>query len=474
MSDVDQQEHPPESAEEQIRRLTRLLEERDRELAELRAKVAELAEALQKSERAGKRQAAPFSRGKTKAKPKKPGRKPGHKGARRSVPGHVDTVCEAEPLASCPDCGGGIRRLRQLENFETDIPPVRPTVTKFVFYSGWCPCCQKQVQSTHPRQTSTATGAAASHLGPRLRALAAELKAGLGIPYAKIVRVLAEHFQAPVSAGGLVQSNQRIADQAKATVEAMRSAIAQQSLLHADETGWRVAAQSWWLWVVCNEVFTLYDIEPHRKATVILDLLGEEFQGILMRDGMASYDSRLSYRMLRCLHHLRRNAAELEKAQTRGAVRSPRYFQVWVRQVFDLKRRAPKLSPEAYAQEAKELVEWFDWFVGERTYSNERNAAFAKRLAQMRKQIVPIVEQPELPATNNLAERQIRPAVIARKISAGNKTPNGARTFARLASISATARQRGLDFARIVRDILLAPDGQPVCFWEPGPEPAPG
>jgi hypothetical protein len=48
--------------------------------------------------------------------------------------------------------------------------------------------------------------------------------------------------------------------------------------------------------------------------------------------------------------------------------------------------------------------------------------------------------------SNNLAERQLRPAVIARKISCGNKTPKGARTWQILTSLAATCAQRATSF----------------------------
>src|SRR3972149_5461219 len=77
-----------------------------RRLAELEAVVHDLKEQLEAAQRAGKRQATPFSRGAPKAKPKKPGRKKGHRAAHRSPPDHVDHVEEAPLPPSCPDCGG--------------------------------------------------------------------------------------------------------------------------------------------------------------------------------------------------------------------------------------------------------------------------------------------------------------------------------------------------------------------------------
>ena len=64
----------------------------------------------------------------------------------------------------------------------------------------------------------------------------------------------------------------------------------------------------------------------------------------------------------------------------------------------------------------------------------------------------------EVDATNNLAERQLRPAVIARKVSCGNKTLQGAHTWEILTSLAATCAQRAESFAQLVsQSALLSP-----------------
>jgi transposase len=426
---------------------------------------------LAQERRASRRQAAPFRRRQRASAPKKPGRKDGHPGARRSTPEHFDRTLQAAPLVGCPDCAGPLTDIKELENYQTELPPIKAVVARILFQSGWCETCHKRVYSTHKEQSSTATGAAGHHLGPRLRAFTADLKGRLGIPFRKIQDILRVQFDIEVSAGGLVQSNHHLAQRAAPTVQAMKQELAQEKVAHADETGWRVAAENAWLWVVCSPRFTIYVITSHRCATVVGEVLGESFAGFLMRDGWRSYDTRLDYRMLRCLLHLKRNAVELEQIQSGEAVETPGLFALWLDGVFSLKSRVGELSEEEYSREATELVECFDELV-QGSDPNKRNQAFLERLAKACERIVPILEHPELPATNNLGERQIRPSVVHRKLSAGNKTEKGAQTTATLASLTATCRQQAISFAKVAYCLLIGPAGQPVRFWLPEPAPS--
>ena len=177
--------------------------------------------------------------------------------------------------------------------------------------------------------------------------------------------------------------------------------------------------------------------------------------------------------MLRCLLHLKHNAEDLLKAQSGEDQRTPRLFLTWLNNVPVLKTLGPALPVWLYAREAAELQEWWDWLHQHVVLvdANERNPGFRERLAAAEGQILPILWEQGLPAANNRAEQQIRPAVVIRKISAGNKTKQGARTHEVLASLAATCRQQGVAFAKVVRDILLG-GGEPVPFWSDRPTPS--
>lgn len=199
---------------EQLRTENATLRQRIAELEELVAKLeAELAQIkgqLEEAERAGKRQAAPFSKGPPKANPKRPGRKAGHPPAHRPRPERIDRVLEAELPPVCPSCGGELTKHKVEEQFLVDIPPVEPVVTQFNVHVAYCANCGKRVQGHHPKQISDALGAAAVQIGPRALGLAAELKHGMGIPYRKVERVLSKGFGLDVCSGGLARSGQRL------------------------------------------------------------------------------------------------------------------------------------------------------------------------------------------------------------------------------------------------------------------------
>lgn len=149
--------------------------ELEAENARLRQLIKTLQDRIEELERAAARQAAPFRRKDKDRKPPEqhgtPGRKPGHPPARREEPPHIDDRVEVR-LTGCPHCGGPVDSLAPGEQILEGLPPVRPHVTRIVTYTGDCPRCG-EVRGTHPRQVSTAVGAAKVHLGARALALSA-------------------------------------------------------------------------------------------------------------------------------------------------------------------------------------------------------------------------------------------------------------------------------------------------------------
>jgi hypothetical protein len=189
-------------------------------LERLQAEVEEL-------QRAGKRQAAPFARRKLVEHPKRPGRKAGQgKFSRREKPAaeQIDETKVAE-LCDCPQCGGSkLRDIHEHEQYMSDIPVIVPIITRYVTYSGYCVDCHKRVRSRHPEQISQATGAAGVLVGPRAKALAADLKHRLGGSYGKVSEALNDVCGLQVNRSGwLKQSFRSIRNWSKLPGVAVRS-----------------------------------------------------------------------------------------------------------------------------------------------------------------------------------------------------------------------------------------------------------
>ena len=175
----------------------------------LRAENTQLREGLEETRRAGKRQAAPFSRGQKKTDPATPGRKPGEKYGRKArrllppAPERVDEHIDVPLPEGCPDCGGRLELDKVVEQFQEELVPVRTRIRCYHVALGRCTGCRRRVRSRHPDQTSDALGAAGVMLGPVAHALAAWLRVGLGVSMAKVAKILAKLGGLSVTPGGL-------------------------------------------------------------------------------------------------------------------------------------------------------------------------------------------------------------------------------------------------------------------------------
>ena len=194
-----------EGRDEEIGRLQQEIAELRRIIGEQRQYIQRLEKELEEARRAGKRQAAPFSRRRPKANPAKPGRKAGSQYGRRSrraIPEQIDQVLEAELPGQCPDCGGKIAETGVESQYQTEIPEPKVERIEFRIHCGRCQKCGRWVQGRHRRQSSDALGSAASQIGPRAVSFAVMLNKRMGLSYGKITEVMASLFGLQVSRGG--------------------------------------------------------------------------------------------------------------------------------------------------------------------------------------------------------------------------------------------------------------------------------
>jgi len=455
------------------------LQQRDQSIATLQEENRQLQEQLDEAKRAGKRQATPFARKKRVAEPKRPGRKQG-KGRfsyrRKPAPAEVKETKET-PLECCPDCGGPLTDRKEHEQFVVDIPPVEPVITRYVTYSGHCAHCQRRVRSRHPEQISEATGAAGVVVGPRAKALAADMKHRLGASYAKVRELLNDAFDLRVTRSGWYQADVRLARQARPVYEELVEVLRESAVVHADETGWRIGMLSAWLWVFTSEDVTVYTIRPSRGHEVVLDILGSEFKGVLASDCFLAYDAKALSRWLKqkCVGHLLRNLSEIEASKTRGAVRFARNVTALLREAIRLKVEKPELAEATFAERAAALEERLDALIDERRrFTDPDNARFAKRLRKHRPHLLRFLYVDGLDATNNLAERRLRPAVITRKTTGCNRAADGAETHAILSSILTTCHQQSIPLLDFLVELQRASEERPslVPPKPVSPEPA--
>ena len=317
---------PPSLADlyREIDRLRRELEESERGRERLKRENERLKKELDAARRAGKRQAAPFSKGVPTSPPRPTGRRRGrHHGqhAHRLPPPAVDETFDAPLPAACPHAAA-VSETRVATQIQEELPLVQPHRRRFNVHVGCCVRCGRRVQGRHPLQTTDALGAASTHLGPQAVALIVLLNKQLGLSHGKIAALLRDWFSLHVAPSGVTHALHRAARQAGPTYDALRDQIRGSPVVSPDETSWKVAGQLWWLWAFATASTVVYAIQHGRGFAEAAAVLGADFGGVLVRDGWAPYRQFDQADHQTCLAHLLRRCREITEVHPHAAGRS--------------------------------------------------------------------------------------------------------------------------------------------------------
>ncbi len=450
---------------------------------------------LEAARRAGKRQAAPFSKGDPVKKPATPGRKSGEQygaKAHRAVPGRVDEEIEVGLPDACPCCQGELAFEDEVDQYQEDVVWVPGHVRRYRVSRGRCRSCGRRAQGRHRDQTSDAIGAAGSQIGPRAVAIAAQLNKELGVPMGKVAQIL-RLMGVSVTPGGLYQAIGRLAVAAAPTCQALVLAVQASSAVAADETGWRVAGRRRWLWTFVGDDVTVYLIAQGRGYEQAASVLGDGFAGVLERDGWAPYRRFQDARHQTCIAHLLRRAGEMIADSVAGQAKIPHAVRRLLQDALavrdehaDLLRghrdddvidatcvevsddqpllpapREDRPGRQAHLDsEIERLESEIDTLIA-RDPSHPPNQKLIKHLANEREHLLTFLTTPGVQATNWRAEQAIRPAVVNRKNWGGNRTDHGADVQQNLMSVIRTSRQQHVDPIALLTDLLHQPDQAP-------------
>jgi len=405
---------------------------------------------------------------------KRPGRKAGHAPALRPVPDHVG-VRQDVPLprdaagrCCCPRCNCSLAEVREHERIVEDVVPSQVVVTAYNTRSGWCAMCRKRAESRAPEQPPAAD-LPHGQLGLNALATAAVLRITHRLPLRQVSRVLADLPGLRVSAGGIARQLQRLSRWLDPYYERLLLALRAAPRVHADETGWRTNGRNGFVWTITDPGHTPYHVDPSRSGKVIADLLGSAFGGTLVSDFYSAY-ARLDCKKQKCLAHLPREFAET--ADEHPAFAAGELFAKGKRLIQDLPRlksRWDRLDDNRYTSRACRLETRLDQLLAAE-YHRPDEQRIAKRMRRNRGELTAFLWERELDGTNNAAERALRPAVVARKISGGSRSQNGADAWAKLASLMRTADQQGRNVLAVVKQLLIEHwSGKPAMALLSGP-----
>ena len=373
-------------------------------------------------------------------------RDPKHNRARRR---EKPTRTVEHRISTCPMCSsrlGGVSVARRRQVIELPPPPAIE-VSEHVVYHGWCSQCGMWREA--PLDVS-AEVIGQGRMGVKLTSVIAYLRTVMRLPVRQIQAYLATLHGLKISSGAIVELLHRAKGQLQPLMAALKQEIRASPAVQADETGWREDGKNGYIWSVSTQTIRYYEYHHSRGGEVVKHLLGESFEGVLGSDFFASYNIYQGLHQ-RCWVHLLRDGHDLKEQYPDDAA-----VQRWFTQLKALYERAcscagpdPTLPP-AHQQAARrqhqhayeqELMHLCAPYVG----TSVPIHTLCERVQRFLPELFVFVARPEVPPDNNLAERSVRPLVIARKISGGSRSPKGSDTRMDLFSLFGTWAAQGLN-----------------------------
>ena len=374
----------------------------------------------------------------------------------------VPTQIVEHRLVECPDCHlrlGGISLARCREVIDVPPPPA-VEITEHRIYKGWCERCQKWHEA--PVDFSEQV-LGQGRIGVRLASMVAYLRTVMRLPLRQLQAVLRDLHGAEISLGELVELLHRIAEHAQPILEGLKAEVRASPAIQADETGWREDGINGYIWSVNTPTIRYYEYHHSRAGEVIQQLIGEDYQGVLGSDFYAGYNIHQGFHQRYWVHYLR-DIHDLKKKYPHDEA-----LWAWAQDVKAVYEKAvawaeagpdPQSPPlhqhqvRVAQQHAFEQELWMLCQPYVRTTAVQR--VLCERVEEFLPELFVFVRVPGVPAHNNLAERSVRPLVIARKISGGTRSPKGSRTRMGLASLFGTWTARHLNPFRQCLSLLTS------------------
>jgi transposase len=383
-----------------------------------------------------------------------PGGRPGHPGHGRKTiaPAEADRV---EPLAApdrCPCCGTGLVHKGYKSRTVVEAQPPRLETVSYRLEQKYCPRCQRTVSARAPGVLPKAL------FGNRLLAYLAVEHYLRGSTLGHLQR------QFGLCYGSLCQALRQLARRLEAIPRGLLREFRRAPVKHADETGWRTDGRNGYAWIFCTEWLTLFRFRRSRSAQVPQEVFGSRpLPGRLVVDRYGAYN-RVRCAIQYCYSHLKRTVEDLAK-QFPEAAEVQRFVTTFVPLLSSaIRLRSLPISDAEFRRRARGLKQQIV-AVAQEPAQHPAVQDVQNLFREKADRLYQWAEDRRVPADNNRAERELRPLVIARKVSFGSQSEEGAHTREVLMSVLHTLQKRTPDvreaFEKLLDELAENPDRDP-------------
>ena len=363
----------------------------------------------------------------------------------------------AHVVERCPDCGRSLQGGWEHARRQVIEVVLQRRVVDHVIWARRCGVCRKRWL---PKLEARELGVQGQRrFGASVQSLVATLHIGCRVPMRMIGKLMWELFELRVSDGEVVKLLDGLKGAGEPEISRLQEGVRSAEAVCADETGWRQDGENGYLWGFFTAGARFFEYRKSRSAQVPKEILGEDFGGVVTCDFYAAYN--WLGLLQRCWFHLLKDAKELaelnaDRPEVVGWVESLQALYEEAKAVASACTELPA-DCRVRRKERRRLEKLAAQLA--RPYAKNPDApqrVLAHRILKHLPELFVFVTDPAVPATNNLAERSLRPAVIARKISGGTRSPKGSATRMGLMSLLGTWAAQGKGQLQGCRELLLS------------------
>ena len=374
----------------------------------------------------------PFKETAQEAVKKNGGGRLGHKGHGREKISQ-EQADETQKLVIgniCPHCKGPLVNKSFIERSVIDSVLLRVKKILYLCQKKYCPRCKKAVSAKPPVLPRAL-------YGNQLIAQALYLHYGQLIPLGRIVEIMGGN----VSTANLHAIFQRLSRIWKPAVDRLIKQYRKEPVKHADETGWRSDGDNGYAWLFCSPNISIFRFEDNRSSRVRQIILGTRWlPGVLVTDRYGVYNKSpcsLQYcyaHLLRLVEDTGAQFSDNQEVQCFVAAFAPLLAQA-------MHLRSQDISDMVYYHRAKVLRAKIRRIINAGS-QHSGIKAIQTIFKENKHRLYHWVSDRAVPADNNRAERELRPTVIARKVSFGSQSKQGAFSRSILMTIIHTVKKR--------------------------------
>lgn len=379
----------------------------------------------------------------------------GHARQTRPLVDNPDQIIPA-PVTECQACQANLTKIepeRVSRRQVTEIPPVNPFIIETRQHEVICPHCQQLNRGLLPEGLE-----ADRFFGPNLAARVVYYKQTQPLSYERIVATMRDLYGVELSEGGIAAIRRRAGECAKPIAEQIKERVVADQIIKSDETSARVKGRNWWQWVFVGLSGVYHHIGPTRSAAEIRAVLGDRTVEQWVCDCFKAQLKAPARVFQLCLAHQLRDlerVIEMFPKQSRAKALKG-FFQtaIHLRNRF---QRKEAMTVSGYVRRVFQLERELDELLS-RPAHNPAARNLKERFLKHRDKLLVFLHDPDVPPTNNESERALRTSVIHRQVTHGFRSEWGAKAYAALQSVIATARLKGEN----IFDALVKLMGKPV------------